>query len=468
MAYTSVNINRFYGRERELQLLKKFQEDVFERGISRFVVVTGRRRIGKTRLIEEALPDSTKMPTISIYVASQLANSNLTDFVHEIQKALEIPYPLAISSYEDAFALIFKEAERRPITLVLDEFQNFNVVDPTVFDTLQRLWDRQHQKSKILIVTCGSVASSMRDIFENGKAPLFARESAFIRLMPFLPQLLKTILSDHKRDFTGEDLLSLYAFTGGVAHYVKSFLATGALTFDEMLNQSLLFNSGLISEAQLMIAAEFKGNASRMNEILMAISQGRCKRSELASLFDVDISGHLHQLENMYGLIEKVEPLGKNGAKRKRVRYELTDELLDFWYTFCLPNLKMLQSDKTMALRELIKSGYPTWSGRILERLYRRHFRNLGIFTDVGPWWDKNGENEIDLVAVNSVHKRIVFAEVKRNEDKIDLNTLKKKVEAFLTFNPEYASYKQEMLALSLKQLSADGVLPFLNEATKD
>ena len=214
-----------------------------------------------------------------------------------------------------------------------------------------------------------------------------------------------------------------------------------------------------------MIAAEFKGNASRMNEILMAISQGRCKRSELASLFDVDISGHLHQLENMYGLIEKVEPLGKNGAKRKRVRYELTDELLDFWYTFCLPNLKMLQSDKTMALRELIKSGYPTWSGRILERLYRRHFRNLGIFTDVGLWWDKNGENEIDLVAVNSVHKRIVFAEVKRNEDKIDLNTLKKKVEAFLTFNPEYASYKQETLALSLKELSADGVLPFLNEA---
>lgn len=467
MAYSSVNINRFYGRERELQLLKKFQEDVFERGISRFVVVTGRRRIGKTRLIEEALSDSIEMPTISIYVASQLANSNLTDFVHEIQKALEIPYPLAISSYEDAFTLIFKEAERRPITLVLDEFQNFNVVDPTVFDTLQRLWDRQHQKSKILIVTCGSVASSMRDIFENGKAPLFARESAFIRLMPFLPQLLKTILSDHKSDFTGEDLLSLYAFTGGVAHYVKSFLATGALTFDEMLNQSLLFNSGLISEAQLMIAAEFKGNASRMNEILMAISQGRCKRSELASLFDVDISGHLHQLENMYGLIEKVEPLGKNGAKRKRVRYELTDELLDFWYTFCLPNLKMLQSDKTMALRELIKSGYPTWSGRILERLYRRHFRNLGIFTDVGPWWDKNGENEIDLVAVNTVHKRIVFAEVKRNEDKIDLNTLKKKVEAFLTFNPEYASYKQEMLALSLKELSADGVLPFLGEVAE-
>ncbi len=468
MVFSSVNINRFYGRERELQLLKKFQEDVFERGISRFVVVTGRRRIGKTRLIEEALSDSIEMPTISIYVASQLANSNLTDFVHEIQKALEIPYPLAISSYEDAFALIFKEAERRPITLVLDEFQNFNVVDPTVFDTLQRLWDRQHQKSKILIVTCGSVASSMRDIFENGKAPLFARESAFIRLMPFLPQLLKTILSDHKKDFTGEDLLSLYAFTGGVAHYVKSFLATGALTFDEMLNQSLLFNSGLISEAQLMIAAEFKGNASRMNEILMAISQGRCKRSELASLFDVDISGHLHQLENMYGLIEKVEPLGKNGAKRKRVRYELTDELLDFWYTFCLPNLKMLQSDKTMALQELIKSGYPTWSGRILERLYRRHFRNLGIFTDVGPWWDKNGENEIDLVAVNTVHKRIVFAEVKRNEDKIDLNTLKKKVEAFLTFNPEYASYKQETLALSLKELSADGVLPFLDEAAEN
>ncbi len=301
----------------------------------------------------------------------------------------------------------------------------------------------------------------MRDIFENGRAPLFARESAFICLTPFSPSLLKEIFSDYKKDFTGDDLLALYAFTGGVAQYVQLFLTSGAFTFDAMLRQSIQYNAGLISEAQLMIAAEFKGNAAHMNEIMMAISQGRNKRTELASSFDIAISGHLHQLENLYGLIEQVEPLGNNGIKRKRARYELTDELLDFWYTFCLPNLRMLQSDKTTALEEAIQFGYPTWARRVLKRLYRRHFRNSGAFTDVGPWWDKKGENEIDLVAVNTMHQRIVFAEITRNPEKINLTTLKRKSEVFFEFNPQWVSYQREYLPLSLEELSSSGVLPF-------
>ena len=452
--------NRFYGRKQELELLHQLQADVRDRGISRFVVVTGRRRIGKTRLIEEALPNSTAMPTISTYIASQLSNSNLTDFVDEIKSALSIPYPLAINTWEQALQLVFSEAQRRPITLVFDEFQNFSTVEPSFFDTLQKLWDRYHTKSRILIVTCGSVASSMREIFENGKAPLFARENAFIRLSPFLPDLLKEIFNDYKSDFTGDDLLALYAFTGGVAQYVQTFLSSGAFTFEAMLERAIQFNSGLVSEAQLMIAAEFKGNASIMNELLMAISQGRTKRADLVTAFNVDISGHLYKLENLYGLIEAVEPIAENGAKRKRARYELTDELLDFWYTFCLPNIKMLQSSRTQALQKAIKIGYVPWSGRVLERLYRRHFANLGLFTSVGPWWDKQGENEIDLIAINSVTKRIVFAEIKRNEHKIDLHKLESKIECLFNYNPVYRDYEKQLMALSLKELSSDSTLP--------
>ena len=147
------------------------------------VVITRRRRIGKTRLIEEALPNSL----ISTYIASQLSNSNLTEFVDEIKSALSIPYPLPINTWEQALQLVFSEAQRRPITLVFDEFQNFSTVEPSFFDTLQKLWDRYHTKSRILIVTCGAVDSTMCDIFENGLALLFAKENAFIRLSPSYP-----------------------------------------------------------------------------------------------------------------------------------------------------------------------------------------------------------------------------------------------------------------------------------------
>lgn len=461
MPKQDVNPNRFYGREKELRLLKELALDVQEKGISRFVVLTGRRRIGKTRLILEAFPSSDSMPRIYLFVASQLAESNLRDLNREIQEALNLPFPLAIQSYKDALRLIFKEAEKRPICLVLDEFQNFEAVDPTVFDSLQELWDRNHVKSKILLITCGSIASSMRKIFEDGKAPLFARENAFIRLDPFDIGLLKRIFSDYKSDFSGEDLLALYALTGGVAQYVQTLLTSGATTLDAMLKHSLLFSSGFTAEAQLMIAAEFKANAAHMNEILMAISQGKNKRTELTSLFDFNISGHLSQLENLYGLIERTEPVAENGAKRKRIRYELGDALLDFWYTFCLPNLKMLQAPNTTALCREIQARYPTWAGRVLERLYRHYFRTLGLFTAVGPWWDKKGNHEIDLVALNKTTKEIVFAEVKLNSEKIHLEELKEKSEAFFSYNPQFASFKRSYLALSTKELGPSGVLPF-------
>ena len=95
------------------------------------------------------------MPTISGYIASQLSDQNLSNFVKEIERVLAIPYPLAIRSFEEALALVFREAQNRPLTLIFDEFQNFKTVDPTIFDSLQRLWDRNHLKSKSFLLPAG-------------------------------------------------------------------------------------------------------------------------------------------------------------------------------------------------------------------------------------------------------------------------------------------------------------------------
>ncbi len=453
--------NRFYGRERELELLRRLQNDVLEKGMSRFVAIAGRRRSGKTRLIEEALCESPETPQIFLYIASQLTQSNLSNLRKETADALGVSLPPSVQTYKEIFRFIFKESEKRPIALILDEFQNFEAADPTVFASLQELWDHYHTRSKLLLITCGSSVNSMQKIFEDRKAPLFAHVSAFIRLEPFDPTLLKVIFRDYKENFSGDDLLALYALTGGVAQYVQSMLTSGATTLDAMINHALLFSSGFTTEAQLMIASEFKANAANMNEILMAISQGKNRRTELASLFDFNISGHLNQLENLYGLIERTEPVAENGAKRKRIRYELGDALLDFWYTFCMPNLKMLQSPNPSAIVKEIEARYPTWAGRVLERLYRRHFRNLGLFTAVGPWWDKKGENEIDLVALNSTEKRIVFAEVKLNPAKIHLEELKKKASVFFFYNPRFATFECSFMGLSTKELASSEPLPF-------
>lgn len=156
-----------------------------------------------------------------------------------------------------------------------------------------------------------------------------------IHVEPFLPDLVKTVFKSYCPNFSGDDLLALYAFTGGVAQYIQNFLPMGAFTLEDMLQLGVEENSVWLSEAQLMLTSEFKGSAQTYHEILRRIAAGKNKRAELIRSFSIDVSAHLYQLQHEYALIESLEPVGQNGAKRQRVAYELNDELLDFWFTFC-------------------------------------------------------------------------------------------------------------------------------------
>lgn len=122
---------KFFGREKELALLRKQRDIVREQHTSRFVVVSGRRRVGKTRLILEALSSTEDMPTIYTYLNPQLDEaSNLTDFSLAFQDGLGVRHAVRFSSFEEAISSVFDEAAARPITLVIDEFQNLSHLNP--------------------------------------------------------------------------------------------------------------------------------------------------------------------------------------------------------------------------------------------------------------------------------------------------------------------------------------------------
>ena len=326
---------------------------------------------------------------------------------------------------------------------------------------IQELWDMERDEANILLITSGSAASAMRDIFENGRAPLFARQDIFIHLFPFSPNLLKKIYRDCREDFTGEDMLSLYALSGAVAQYVR-VLSDNCPEFDHSHMLDLIFrtSSPLVSEAVIYLQSEFKREADVYYEILKKIATGTTKRSELVSSFSRDIGSHLAKLERVYGLIEKRVPLESEGQKG-RTRYEFTDELLAFWFRYLEPNAGLLQSEAREELRGIIVSDWSNWTGRVLERFYYRHARLSGRFTRVGGWWDRKGENEIDLIGINDLDKTIVFAEIKRNSRKASLQTLEDKAMHFLVENKNLQSYERSFMVLSLDELSSSGQLPF-------
>lgn len=109
----------------------------------------------------------------------------------------------------------------------------------------------------------------------------------------------------------------------------------------------------------------------------------------------------------------------------------------------------------------MILRDYPNRSGRVLERLYRRHFRNLGLFTQVGPWWDRNGTNKIDCVAVDDLNQTVCFAEIKRNPAKIQISSLKEKAKVFRPSIRRLKTIKRFFLGLSTEELGSDKKLPF-------
>ena len=142
--------NTFFGRERELLQLQRLRSTVKDKSISRFVVVSGRRRVGKTRLILEALPSCDDMPSVYVYINPHLdAGSNLEDFSESLRECLGWSRPRRFHDFEDALMEVFEVAKQRPITLVLDEFQNFGRVEPSFYGTLQKLWDLHHEKMQL-------------------------------------------------------------------------------------------------------------------------------------------------------------------------------------------------------------------------------------------------------------------------------------------------------------------------------
>ena len=335
----------------------------------------------------------------------------------------------------------------------MDEFQNVEKINVAFLGDVQRQWDTKAKNTKLLFVVSGSVASTMRAIFQNGQAPLFARQDAMINLPVFPIKTLQEVLKTYNPNCTGEDMLALFSITGGVAQYVKVLMQNGALNKESMLKEALS-NNLFLSEGQLMLASEFKNNYSVNFEILERLANGATDRNKLVSAFpQMDISAHLKRLEEYYRLISRNEPVGMP-LKYKKVRFKLNDQFLKFWFAFIFPYKYMIESGYTARVIMRAEKIFPDYSGRVLEDLYIQKAIESEEFTVVGQWWDKRGENEIDLVCIDDIEKKILFGEIKRNSQKINLSELESKKNVFLSqCSVKYRGYAASIMGISLGNL---------------
>lgn len=438
---------KFFDRSEEIASLHEIRE--IAKNNAQFTVVTGRRRIGKTSLVWKAYEDE---PILYFFVARKAESDLCEDYQLEIENKLGIPTMGRAGHFTDIFEFLMKLSIDRHITLFIDEFQEFFRVNKSVYSDMQRIWDIYSNKAHINLIVCGSIYSMMTKIFKDKKEPLYNRQTRFMTVRPFTPTVLKEILTKYNPDYTAEDLLALYSFTGGVAKYVQLLVDAGATTKGKMLNQIVKADSIFLGEGKAILIEEFGKDYGVYFSILSAIARGKTSRSEIESVVGREIGGYLTKLENEYEVIAKKQPLFEKSST-KNVRYAIEDNFFTFWFRFIYKYSYMLEIENYEGLKTIINRDYETFSGLMLERYFRRVLIERQAYTRIGGWWDRKGENEIDIVTENELNNEATFFEVKRKAANIDIEVLKQKAAAFLRATGEFKGYGISYKALSMDDM---------------
>lgn len=367
---------KFYNREKELALLEKTRQIAFTQH-SQLTVLTGRRRIGKTKLILKSCEES---PTVYLFVSRSNEAMLCRGFAQHINSVLSnIFIPESINSFADVFEMLM-----------------------------------------------------------DAREPLYGRCDSIIKLRPFSTSVLKDILHDHKPDYTNEDLLALYTFTGGVPKYIDLFMQKGCTDMESMVDYIVQSDSPFLNEGKALLIQEFGKKYGNYFAILADIANGRNTTAEIEqNMGDMVIAGHLKKLEEDYELIVRKRPiLAKEGSQT--VRFEISDLFLRFWFRYFIKYHRLVEMENFEQLGQLIKNDYPTYSGSTLEQYLRQQMMESCNFMDIGSWWQaKKGKEacEIDIVGLYVEDRKALVAEVKRQRKNfkpddfaIKVETLRNKV----------------------------------------
>lgn len=449
---------KFFDRTEQLAQLREMKNRSYDNH-SMLTVVTGRRRIGKTTLIDKSMSGEEYL---YFFVGKKNEAVLCAEFTGEIRTKLGLFVPDGITSFKDIFAILMQVGEHRKFTLVIDEFQNFSEVNPSIFSDIQNYWDQFRLKTNVNLIVSGSIYSLMTKLFRDKKEPLYGRDDHTIKLHPFAPSVLKEVMHEYASGYTNDDLLALYAYTGGVPKYIELFVDAEALTKDGMIRYICKPDSPFIEEGRKLLIQEFGRKYGTYFSILEAISEGYNTQAEIATyLGSKSIGGQLSKLEETYNLIGKKRPMWA-GSKSQTVRYEISDVFLRFWFRYIEKNQMMIEIGQYPLLAKVMSDDYTTYTGDTLERYFKAKMMEEMNYRAIGSWWDPKGytdskgnhqQCEIDIVAVSSDDKNAEIIEVKRNPEKFDKETMEEKVRFFIQKEKRIRRYKRTVRCLSLEDM---------------
>ena len=434
----------FYDREKEIDELQRL-DDLAE-NTSQFTVLMGRRRTGKTTLMTHALEGRHYL---YFFIGKKAEPLQCQLFQQQVERELGLHIHGRVNTFAKLLEELLVYSQKQKLTVIIDEFQRLAEIGNGIISDIQQVWDKHHAQAHMHLIACGSIYNMMKKIFEDRKEPLFGRKTARIDLKPFSIQVMKQILHDFHPDYTSEDLLMLYAITGGVAKYVAQLMDEGCKSWEDMLAAVCSPSSIFLEEGTELLVGEFGRKFQIYYSILQLIASGMTSQSEIDSVIGKNTGRYLDTLETEYSLINKRRPLWAK-PNSQGVKYYIDDCFLTFWFRFVESNRSLVELGKMEMLEETIRSEYSQFSGLVLEKYFRQLFGEKERVTEVSHWWDKQGQNEIDLIALERLDRHAIVAEVKRNPKKIDATAL---AEKYSHIKRHLRGYKVDLIGLSMNDM---------------
>ncbi len=415
-------MTNFIDREQETETLT----DEYNREGSSFVVMYGRRRVGKTTLISKFIEKKNALYFLASQ-ESETQNRNLfkekaADFINS-----DLLRNATVSDWDTIFkAIIETKFDTKPI-IIIDEFQYIGKSNNAFSSIMQRIWDTLLKDKSVMLILCGSLITMMKEQTLEYSSPLYGRRTAQIRLkqIPF---------SYYEKFFpnkTSKELVEMYSVTGGVPKYIESFRDEKDI-YSAIKKHVLNPSSYLYDEPHFLLQQEVTEIGSYFS-LIKTIAAGNSKLSAIASALEVQQTSLTKYLKTLMDLdiLEREVPITEeNPDKSKKGLYKIKDNFIKFWFAFVYPNLSFLESGNAQIVMDKIKKRFV--SGQVsfvYEDVCRQKMWQMNAdekcpftFSKIGRYWDKN--TEIDIAAIEPESKELILGECKYWKEPVGINVL--------------------------------------------
>ncbi|MFQ6130350.1 MAG: ATP-binding protein [Candidatus Hadarchaeaceae archaeon] len=404
----------FLDRERELVLLK----DRYRSDRAEFVVIYGRRRVGKTELIDQFIARCKN--GVRLLAREESKTFQLSRFAAKLGEFFQDEFlkKTPFADWDGFFEYLSKKADKRTI-IAIDEFPYLIKEDRALPSILQDYWDSKLKKSRIFLVLSGSSISMMESKVLGHRSPLYGRRTGQLLMKPFNFTPILHYVGDLG------NAIEFYSVFGGTPAYIMEIDPRKNI-FTNIAEKILREDSFIYKDVEFVLRQELVEPRYYFS-ILLSIARGNHRVGLIVNdtgLSKSIVNKYLSVLRNLQ-LVDHIVPITESHKSKKGLWF-LSDNLFDFWFRFVNPYIDDIERGRSdLIINNYIKPHFNEYIGRHFESIVREFLEEMNAksllpshFTKIGRWWHK--DTEIDAVALNEQTKEILFVECKWR-DKVDI-----------------------------------------------